>query len=180
MDLINPHRTDNGITRYDNLYYTLPEAGGVLICCCSVWFFWLPSPSRRPFSCWQSTCQLRCRATARTETQADPSAHFLHSVERTCFGSAALLQFDPFQRVALPHPLPHSLGIAFITLQNIGYLLDVSHGVISAEHNPDKLLAVYLFFAKLPPDPLKPHAASCHNSNKIILIRRKIYNMDCS
>ena len=47
------------------------------------------------------------------------------------------------------------LGIAYIVLQNIGYLLDVSHKIIPAEHNLIHFLTYILFFPKLLSGPVE-------------------------
>lgn len=56
--------------------------------------------------------------------------------------------------ISLDYLIP--LGIAFFTLQNIGYVLDVSRGIIPAEHNFWNYLLFILFFAKLSAGPIEP------------------------
>jgi alginate O-acetyltransferase complex protein AlgI len=48
------------------------------------------------------------------------------------------------------------LGIAFITLQNIGYILDVSRGILPVENHLINFLLFTCFFAKLPAGPIEP------------------------
>lgn len=48
------------------------------------------------------------------------------------------------------------VGLAFITLQNIGYLLDVSRAIIPAETSFWKYLLYLLFFPKLTSGPIEP------------------------
>ena len=48
------------------------------------------------------------------------------------------------------------VGIAFITLQNIAYLIDVSRGILPAEHNLINYLLYVTFFAKLSAGPIEP------------------------
>jgi len=47
------------------------------------------------------------------------------------------------------------LGIAYIVLQNIGYLLDVNRGILSADHNFLNYLSYILFFPKLSSGPIE-------------------------
>lgn len=70
----------------------------------------------------------------------------------------ALPRLLAFGRISTPVTLDFLLpvGLAFITLQNIGYLLDVSRSIIPAETSFWKYLLYLLFFPKLNAGPIEP------------------------
>jgi len=70
----------------------------------------------------------------------------------------ALPRLLGFGRSCAPAALDFLLpvGLAFITLQNIGYLLDVSRSIIPAETSFWKYLLYLLFFPKLNAGPIEP------------------------
>ncbi|NMC47031.1 MAG: hypothetical protein GYA52_09395 [Chloroflexi bacterium] len=156
MDLINPLVLIPALLVTTTLYYTLPES------------------CRRPYLLLLSLVFL-----ASITLQA---TFFLLAINLLNYAAGLLLERKPKQiRLrtffillnglvlvlpryfnlihfsGLPFPIHYliPLGIAFITLQNIGYLLDVSHGVMSAEHNLINFLLYTCFFAKLSAGPIE-------------------------
>lgn len=154
MDLTNPLLILPPLFIAVTLYYMLPDSWQRLyLLLLSLAFLVSITPKTIFFLIIVSLCNF----CAGLLIERDPKKTWLRTlfISLNVFVLAIPRLFNQLNSNVLPNYLI-PLGIAFITLQNIGYILDVSRGILPVEHNLINFLLYTCFFAKLSAGPIEP------------------------